>query len=50
MVAIFSQDVLYVLFLVFFSKVTSYLISKGSNFRLTLPKPEVDLTPEMIAR
>lgn len=30
-------------------KVTSYVISKGSNFRLTVPKPEIDLTPEMIA-
>jgi len=33
-----------------YSKVTSYQISKGTAFTLTLVKPETDLTPEMIAR
>ncbi|XP_076092051.1 phenylalanine--tRNA ligase alpha subunit-like [Mytilus galloprovincialis] len=29
-------------------KITSYEITKGDNFSLTIEKPEVDLTPEML--
>ncbi|CAG2192171.1 FARSA [Mytilus edulis] len=31
-------------------KITSYEITKGDNFSLTIEKPEVDLTPEMLQR
>ncbi|XP_029649855.1 phenylalanine--tRNA ligase alpha subunit [Octopus sinensis] len=31
------------------SKVNSFIISKGPNFTLKISKPEIDLTPEMIA-
>ncbi|GAB1610043.1 phenylalanine--tRNA ligase alpha subunit-like [Argonauta hians] len=31
------------------SKVNSFVVSKGPNFTLKISKPEIDLTPEMIA-
>ncbi|XP_060571763.1 phenylalanine--tRNA ligase alpha subunit-like [Ruditapes philippinarum] len=31
-------------------KLTSYLLSKGANFTLSIAKQEVDLTPEMISK